>query len=139
MTVKSSFAATAAVCVAMALAPIAAHAACAKTTAGSKWHLHALESDGAVIRCFATFTANGQFTAPCKIFESGMGAQISQNVSGTINVSAACDVTGSVSIPGPDPDVTIRYGHINGNVGSGTATQGTNANLRVLLFSLVKQ
>jgi hypothetical protein len=80
----------------------------------------------------------GSFSAPCKIFEPAMGTAISQNVTGTMNVSAACDVTGSVSIPG-DPQLTLRYGHINGNGGSGIATQAANANLRTLHFTLVKQ
>jgi hypothetical protein len=138
MTVRSSFAATAAVCVALTIAPVAAHAACAKTTANSIWHLHAMESDGGVIQCIATFTAGGNFTAPCKIFEHGQGAQFSKNVSGKVNVSAACDVTGSVTISGDSP-VVLQYGHINGNSGTGIATQGANAARRVLQFSLVKK
>jgi hypothetical protein len=120
-----------------AAAVTAVSAGCVKPMAGT-WHLHAMESDGAGIRCIATFGSNGNFSAPCKIFESGVGTQISQNVTGKITVSTACDVTGSVTVPG-DPTVTLRYGHINGNHGSGIATQGANANLRVLYFSLVKQ
>jgi hypothetical protein len=120
-----------------AAAVTTASAACVTPMAG-KWHLHAMQADGAVIRCIATFGSNGNFSAPCKIFEAGMGTQISQNVTGTVTVSATCDVTGSVTVPG-DPTVILRYGHINGNLGSGIATQGTGANLRVLHFTLVKQ
>ena len=40
-------------------------------------------------------------------------------------------------IPG-DPRVRIRYGHVNGDRRSGIATQGANAALWVLHFSLIK-
>jgi hypothetical protein len=113
-----------------------ASAGCVRPMAG-KWHLHALESDGVVIRCIANFGSNGNFSAPCKIFEPGSGTPMSPTVTGTVTVSATCDLTGSVTVPG-DATVILRYGHINGTQGSGIATQGANANLRTLHFSLVK-
>src|SRR5688500_3229276 len=107
-----------------AAAVTTAAAVCATPMAG-KWHLHAMQNGDGVIRCVATFASNGSgnFSAPCRIFESGVGTQMSQNVTGTITVSATCDLTGSVTVPG-DPTVILRYGHINGNHGSGIATQG---------------
>ena len=57
------------------------------------------------------------------------------NVSGTFTKSNnACDLTGSVAIDG-DADIIIRFGHINGNIATGIATQFTGAALNVLYFS----
>jgi hypothetical protein len=107
------------------------------------WHFHALHnSPGGVnttaIRCVATVAASGEFTGPCRIFEAGTASPFSTNVSGTFTKTAACDLTGSVAIPG-DPNVIIRFGHINGNIATGIATQGTGASLQVLYFSLVRK
>jgi hypothetical protein len=107
------------------------------------WHFHAIEvgksaANGSVIRCVATVATNGNFSAPCTIYFVGVGTPMSKNVSGKLIKTAACDLTGSITISGDAP-VTIRFGHLNGNVGSGIATQGTGTNLRVLHFNLTKK
>jgi len=120
----------------------AAGAACGPTMAGV-WHFHALEvgkdvGDGSVIRCVASVISNGNFTAPCVIYEAGSGTPKSKTVSGKLMLTATCDLTGSVTIPG-DKSVTIRFGHVNGNIGSGVATQNTGLNTQVLHFNLVRK
>ena len=120
-----------------AAAVTTASAACVNPMAG-KWHLYAMQNGDTVIRCLATFGANGSFSAPCRIFEFGVGTPTNQTVTGTITLSQTCDMTGTVVVPGAEPDVTIRFGHINGNTGSGIATLGAGGNLEVLHFTLVK-
>jgi|SRR6185312_5675279 hypothetical protein len=111
---------------------------------GTTWHFHAFEAGtdvggGSVIRCVATFGASGAFTAPCRVFNVGTSTQNATNTHGTMTLSAQCDLTGSIVIPGGDPRVMIKYGHVNGNIGSGTAIQGTGTSTQVLHFTLVKQ
>jgi hypothetical protein len=108
------------------------------------WHLHMIEvgksvADGSAIRCLANVASNGNFSAPCTIYEVGAGTAKNKTVTGTLTKSASCDLTGSVTIGGGDPPVTIRFGHINGNVGSAIATQGTGASLQVLHLTLIKK
>lgn len=76
------------------------------------------------IMCTMTVKANGTFTAPCVSYGVTGNVQ-SVNVSGTLALSATCDLTGTITIPS-DTAVTIRGGHVNGTMGSGIATQGTN-------------
>lgn len=121
----------------------AAGADCAKSMAGV-WHLHAIEAGqdvggGAIQSCVATVASNGSFSAPCKFYEVGMGSALSKTVTGTFKLSKACDLTGSITIGGGDPPVTIRYGHVNGNAGGGIATQGTGTNLQVIHFDVIKK
>ena len=60
------------------------------------------------------------------------------NVSGTLTKPNACDLTGSIAIDG-DADILIRFGHINGNLATGIATQFTGAALNVLYLSLIRK
>jgi len=118
-----------------------ASAACGTSMQGV-WHFHALQNrpgsdDAAAIRCVATVAANGTFTAPCRTFHAGGGSE-PMNVSGTLTKSNACDLTGSIAIDG-DADIIIRFGHINGNIATGIATQFTGAALNVLYFSLIRR
>src|SRR5690348_13844711 len=108
-----------------------AFATCTNAMAsGTIWHMHAIEAGpdvggGSNIRCVITFGASGAFTAPCRVFQVGSSTQQATNTHGTITLSAQCDLTGSIIIPGGDPRVFIKYGHVNGNMGAGTAIQGT--------------
>jgi hypothetical protein len=112
------------------------------TKAHAVWHFHGIEAKnngGAdAIRCVATFGAGGNFTGPCTNYTSGSSAPQSVNVSGKITVNAACDFTGSITIPGDKP-VGIKFGHINGNIGSGVGTQDTGTKTRVLHITLIKK
>jgi hypothetical protein len=145
MQIKGLILGTAIACLAIVPSVQSAFAACANAMAsGAKWHLHAVEAGvdvggASVIRCIATFSDNGAFTAPCKIFNVGSSTQVSATTHGTLNLSAQCDLTGSITIPGGDPKVVIKYGHVNGNVGSGIAIQGTGTSTQVLHLNVVKQ
>ena len=113
-----------------------ASAACGTSMQGI-WHFHALQNrpgsdDAAAIRCVATVEANGTFTAPCRTFHAGGGSE-PMNVSGTLTKSNACDLTGSIAIDG-DADILIRFGHINGNLATGIATQFMVAAQRLIFL-----
>jgi hypothetical protein len=144
MQFKRLVAGAAAACVGMLPLAETAFATCTNALAsGTTWHFHAVEAGvdvggASVIRCVVTFGASGAFTAPCKVFSVGNSTQMSTNTHGTMTLSA-CDLTGSITIPGGDPKVIVKYGHVNGNVGSGVAIQGTGASTQVLHFDLVKQ
>jgi hypothetical protein len=121
----------------------AASADCAKSMAGV-WHFHAIEvgqalGDGAIQRCIATVSSSGSFSAPCKIYQSGFGSVKNKTVTGNFKLSKGCDLTGSITIGGGAPPITIQYGHVNGDVGGGVATQDTGTNLQVLHFDLIKK
>jgi hypothetical protein len=140
MTVNR-FAALAAV-LAVGFAPTLANATCPGGIRGV-WHLHANEAGtgvgaGSVIRCVLNIAANGNFTAPCTVYEAGQGTPMSTNVSGKFTLNSACDLTGTLNIPG-DSQVKIGFGHVNGNAGAGTATQGAGGALEVLHFTLIKK
>jgi hypothetical protein len=110
---------------------------------GAVWHLHIMEvspsPDGAnVIKCVMTFGSGGNFTAPCTNFNTGSTAAQSVNISGKITLTAACDFTGTITIPS-DAKAFVKFGHINGNIGSGIGIQGTGANTQVLHLTLVKK
>lgn len=110
---------------------------------GKIWHLHAQENGsavglGSVIRCVLTFKSSGNFTAPCVIWRAKSGSSFSKTISGKLTLTSACDFTGTIAIPS-DPTVTVRYGHINGAVGSGIATQDTSTRLEVLQFTMIQK
>lgn len=105
------------------------------------WYFHAIEAGlgAAAIKCVATFKTNGNFTAPCTIFNVGTDAAHSVNASGKLALSAACVLGGSITLSGEDEPIIIKNGHVNGNFGAGIGIQGTNSKTQVLHFTLVKQ
>jgi hypothetical protein len=119
-------------------------AACTAFAKGDKWHFHGIEaspggSGGSVIQCLMTFKLNGNFTAPCTVYQVGSSTPQSTTVGGKITLNTTkCDFTGTITITG-DPTVAIKLGHINGNVGAGSAIQDTGANTQVIHFSIVQQ
>ena len=127
----------------------AALAACmSPIPSGAVWHVHALEAHPTdfgtyatevdIIRCVATFGAAGAFSGPCKTYAAGSSTVNSINVTGTIALTADCDFTGSIKIPG-DGTVSIKFGHINGVMGSGIGIHGTGAATRVVQLTLIKK
>ena len=95
-------------------------------------------SKGTAITCDIAFESAGAFNADCSSYHTGQSGAESGPVTGQITMATACDFTGSITIPG-DSKVTIRDGHINGNIGSGIATQASATKTRVLLFNLLKK
>lgn len=75
-----------------------------------------------VIKCTMTVKASGAFTAPCVGYAPD--GTNNANISGTLSLSA-CDLSGTINVAGDPVPVIIQGGHINGNVGAGIATQGT--------------
>jgi hypothetical protein len=142
MTHKRSLVCAAIAGLAAALPLHSAYATCPNALAsGAIWNLHILEANNTgadAIRCVATFAAAGNFTAPCTSYSSGSTAAESVNVSGKLTLTAACDFTGSITVPG-NKAVSIKFGHVNGNAGSGIGIQGTGATTRVLHFTLVRK
>jgi hypothetical protein len=121
----------------------AANATCAVRPTGA-WNLFLMQtypgatSKADAITCHLTFGNAGAFTGPCISYQTGKSATDNVSVNGTLTMHTACDFTGSITIPGDTP-VTIQAGHINGNIGSGVATQKSAAQERVLLFNLLKR
>lgn len=90
-------------------------------------------SIASVINCTLAVQGNGSFSgAPCTSYGVTNGAQ-STTVSGQLSESS-CNFTGTITIPN-DTAVSIVSGYINGNSGSGIATQGSS---QVLYFTLMK-
>lgn len=139
------FGVAAALAVLATLPATAALATCTNALAnGNKWHLHAMEAGvgvggASVIQCLMTFKNNGNFVAPCSVYSVGSSTPQSTSVSGRIILNAtSCNFTGTINISG-DPAVNIKTGHINTNVGSGTAIQGTGGSTQVIHFTIVQQ
>jgi hypothetical protein len=86
-----------------------------------------------VIECTLTVLANGSFTGSCSNFGVSSGSGGSGPVSGSLTL-ASCNLSGTINTGDPNL-VTIRASHINGYIGAGIATQGSN---RVLHFTMVK-
>lgn len=133
----------AATAVLVAVLPVqTAFAACVGAfNSGAVWHLHVIQAGyygGAAVRCIATFGAAGAFTGPCTNFETGMTGSQAANVSGKLTLTSACDFTGSVTIP-DQAKVIVRFGHINGNVGSAIGTQGAGSATEVLQVNLIRK
>jgi len=117
-------------------------ASCASNMKGT-WHFHGLEvgpkGSTNAITCVLDIAANGMFSdAPCTSYQPGTSGTDEVSINGEFMLSA-CDLTGNIVIGGGDPDVTIKSGHVNGNLGSGIATQGTGAKTRVMHFTVVKK
>lgn len=114
-----------------------AYAACGGGTHGT-WEFYASQHDknggGSAIECEIGFSSGGQFTGDCSAYSAGRGNPQTTTITGNMMLSGSCALSGSIAIPGDKP-VNIRAGHVNGNIGSGIATQGTE----VLLFTLVKR
>jgi hypothetical protein len=144
MQFKRSAIGAAVACIGMLPFAQSAFATCTNALAGGTiWHFDGVEAGvdaggASVIRCVVTFGASGAFTAPCRVFNVGNSTPHAKNTHGTMSLSD-CDLTGSITIPGGDPKVIIKYGHINGNIGSGIAIQGTGTSTQVVHFNLVKQ
>jgi hypothetical protein len=121
----------------------AANATCTANPTGV-WNFFAAQnypgatSKASAITCDLTFGSAGAFTGSCTSYHTGTSSVDAGNsVSGTLTMHAACNFTGSITTP--DGAVTIQDGHINGNIGSGVATQKAGAQERVLLFTLLKR
>jgi hypothetical protein len=120
----------------------AANATCAANPTGV-WDFFATEtypgatSKANVITCNLAFGSAGAFTGSCKNYFTGQGTVENTSISGTFTMHSACDFTGSITTE--QAPVTIRDGHINGNIGSGIATQATGAQARAILFTLLRR
>jgi hypothetical protein len=95
----------------------------------------------AVITCTLNIKANASFTGSCTSYfvQSNSVQTQSPTVTGQLNITAACAITGTINVQGDPNVVTIVAAHANGTVGaggvaSGIATQGK----QVHHFTLIK-
>lgn len=143
MTHRRHFACAAIAILAVASPLQIAHAACLNAfKKGAVWHLHMIEvgeaPEAQAIRCVAKFGAAGNLTAPCVSLSAGENGQQNVSISGKVTLTATCDFSGSITVPG-DAQVLVKYGHVNGNIGSAVGTQGAGADRRAVHVTLVKK
>lgn len=93
-----------------------------------------------VTKCTLTVAADGTFTGPCTSYGTSDGS--SSTVKGTLALSAACHLSGSIVADDPgEALVVIQGGHVNGGSGAGIATRAatTSHPAQVTQFNVVKQ
>lgn len=87
------------------------------------------------LACTLAIQASGRTTTSCAMYTSGLtlvGKSGGASANLRLNV---CNLSGTISLPGDPTPVVIRAAHVNGNMGAGIATHGT----QVETFVIVRQ
>lgn len=95
-----------------------------------------------VTKCTLTVAANGRFTGLCTSYGTSPPGGSNGTIRGTLALSAACDLSGSIRTDDPGEGlIVIQGGHINGNSGAGIKTRTATAShsAGVSQFNMVKQ
>jgi len=87
------------------------------------------------LACTMAIQASGRTTTSCAMYTSGL-TLVGKSGAASANLRLnACNLSGTISLPGDPTPVVIRAGHLNGNMGGGIATHGT----QVEAFVIVRQ